>query len=73
MKNFDEWLKNIEKDYPKYQDKEGYTIGNTRALKAGWKAAMRLILTTFKCNLATEDNDELTNVYKMIESELEEK
>lgn len=73
MKAFDEWFRNIEKDYPMFQDKDGYNIGNTRALKVGWKAALELILITFKYNIATENNDELVDVYKMIEEELKEK
>lgn len=72
MTNFKVWYDNIEQDYPKYQDKDGYNIGNVPALKAGWKAAMRLILSTFKFNLSTKDDDELIDVYKMIEKELEE-
>jgi len=71
MMGFNEWYNNIEQEYPLYQDKDGYNIGNTRALKVGWKAAMELILTTFKCNLAAEDG-ELVDVYKMIEKELKE-
>lgn len=43
MKEFDKWYKNIEKEYPLYQDKDGYNIGNTRALKVGWRAALRWI------------------------------
>lgn len=41
---FNEWYKNIEKEYPLYQDKDGYNIGNTRALKIGWKAALQWVL-----------------------------
>jgi len=37
---FNEWLANIEEAYPKYQNKDGYCIGNTPALKAGWGAAL---------------------------------
>lgn len=68
--SFDEWYKNIEQEYPMYQDKDGYNIGNTRALKVGFRAALSLVLTTFKYNIATENNDELIDVYKMIEEEL---
>lgn len=71
MTEFDKWYKNIEQEYPMFQDKDGYNIGNTKALKVGWKAAMELLFTTFKCNLATKDNDELVDVYKMIEEELQ--
>lgn len=71
MKAFNNWWDNdITKEYPLYQDKDGYNIGNHGACKAGWKAAMELLLTTFKCNLATKDNDELIDVYKMVEEEL---
>ena len=70
MKEFEKFFDNIKEKYPLYQDKDGYSIGNTRALKVGWKEAMLLILTVFKYNLATEDNDELIDVYKMIEEEL---
>jgi len=71
MKEFNKWFDSIEEKYPKYQDKDGYNIGNTRALKVGWKAALMLVLFTFKYNLATESDDELIDVYKMIEKELE--
>jgi len=40
MKEFDKWFDNIEEEYPRYQDKDGYRIGNVRALRAGWKAAL---------------------------------
>jgi len=72
MQEFNKWYKNIEEKYPLYQDKDGYNIGNIRALKVGWKKAMSLVLTTFKYNLATKDDDELVDVYKMIEEELKE-
>ena len=44
MTEFDKWFAEITKAYPLYQDKDGYNIGNTRALKAGWKAALELVL-----------------------------
>lgn len=44
MRNFNEWYKNIEREYPLYQDKDGYNIGNIRALKVGWKAALKQVL-----------------------------
>lgn len=44
MMAFKVWLDNIEKEYPKYQDSEGYNIGNIRALKVGWKGALRWVL-----------------------------
>ena len=72
MKEFEKFLDNIKEKYPLYQDKDGYNIGNIGALKVGWEEAMLLILTVFKHNLATEDNDELIDVYKMIEEELKE-
>ncbi len=40
MKEFNKWFANITKEYPLYQDKDGYNIGNTPALKVGWKAAL---------------------------------
>ena len=45
MTEFDNWYNNIEKEYPLYQDKDGYNIGNIRALKVGWKAALEWALT----------------------------
>ena len=47
MTGFNEWYKNIEKEYPLYQDKDGYNIGNTRALQVGWKAALEFVLKNF--------------------------
>ena len=32
MKAFNNWFENIEKEYPLYQDKDGYNIGNLPAL-----------------------------------------
>lgn len=43
MKEFIKWYANIEKEYPLYQDKDGYSIGNYRALQAGWKAALEWV------------------------------
>lgn len=43
MQEFDKWFANITKEYPLYQDKDGYNIGNTPSLKAGWKAALKWI------------------------------
>ena len=44
MKAFNSWWDNdITKEYPLYQDKDGYNIGNTRALRVGWKAALEYI------------------------------
>lgn len=62
MIEFDKWFSNIEKDYPKYQDKDGYCIGNTRALKAGWKAALGWILNNYPDDA----------IYEIIKKELEE-
>ena len=72
MKEFDKWYDNIEKEYPMHQDKDGYNIGNIRALRVGFRGALSLVLSTFKYNIATRDNDELIDVYKMIEEELKE-
>ena len=44
MTEFDKWYKDIEKEYPLYQDKDGYNIGNIRALKVGFKAALEWVL-----------------------------
>lgn len=44
MRNFNEWYDSIEKEYPLYQDKDGYNIGNIRALRIGWKAALEQVL-----------------------------
>ena len=64
MKEFDKWYNNIEKEYPLYQDKDGYNIGNIRALKVGWKAACEHWLQVAK------DHDQ--EMEFMIEDELEE-
>ena len=40
---FDRWFAQITKEYPLYQDKDGYNIGNIRALRVGWRAALRMI------------------------------
>lgn len=41
MKEFNKWWDNdIEKEYPLYQDKDGYNIGNHGACKVGWEAAL---------------------------------
>lgn len=44
MKEFNKWFAQITKEYPMYQDGEGYNIGNTRALMVGWRAALRWVL-----------------------------
>lgn len=44
MIEFNNWYKNIEQKYPLYQDKDGYNIGNIRALRVGWKAALEWVL-----------------------------
>ena len=44
MREFDKWFAQITKEYPMYQDGEGYNIGNTRALMVGWRAALRFVL-----------------------------
>ena len=44
MTGFNERYKNIEQEYPLYQDKDGYNIGNIRALRVGWKAALEWVL-----------------------------
>ena len=50
MEAFDDWYDNIEEKYPLYQDKDGYNIGNIRALKGGWKAALGWVLNIFGAN-----------------------
>lgn len=62
MTNFNEWYKNIEKEYPLYQDKDGYNIGNMRALKVGWKAALEWIIDNYP--------DDAT--YEIVKKELRE-
>ena len=47
MTEFDKWLANIQKEYPLYQDKDGYNIGNVKALKAGYRAALEMVLKKF--------------------------
>ena len=45
MKAFDSWWDNdIKKEYPLYQDKDGYNIGNHGACKVGWRAALEWVL-----------------------------
>ncbi len=68
MKAFSNWLKNIEKDYPKYQNKDGYTIGSKPALKAGWKAALDWIYF----EIAAEPTYSRYNITKVLQKELEE-
>lgn len=51
MTEFDKWYENIEKEYPLYQDKDGYNIGNIRALKVGWKAALEWAVNELKTNV----------------------
>lgn len=50
MKEFNNWFENIEKEYPLYQDKDGYNIGNTKALKVGWKAALEWVKSRSECS-----------------------
>lgn len=47
---FNEWFDNIEKEYPMFQDKDGYNIGNTKALRVGWKAALEWVLGATQCS-----------------------
>ena len=65
MKEFDKWYKNIEQEYPMFQDKDGYNIGNTRALKVGWEAA----LMWFEDRLTESQN--LGEAFSKIVEELE--
>lgn len=51
MKAFKEFLKNIEKKYPLFQDKEGYNIANVRALKVGWREALEMVLKSKNLHL----------------------
>lgn len=55
----------MEKEYPLYQDKDGYNIGNTKALKVGWKEACKHWLQV------AQDHDQ-EEMQFMIEDELEE-
>ena len=74
MKAFNNWYGNIEKEYPLHQDKDGYNIGNTRALKVGWKAALEWILKVKKSGdkLAYYNDDILMAIESEIKKELEE-
>ncbi len=65
MKEFDKWYKNIEKEYPLYQDKDGYNIGNTKALRVGWRAA----LMWFEDRLT--ESQSLSEAFSKIVEELE--
>ena len=61
-KAFEEMLQTIEKKYPLYQDKEGYNIGNTRALAVGWREALLWYWKTAE-HLSPSD-------YELLEKEL---
>ena len=50
MTEFDKWYNNIEKEYPLHQDKDGYNIGNIRALRVGWKAALEWAFKNGYCD-----------------------
>ena len=65
MTAFNDWYKNIENEYPMFQDKDGYNIGNTRALKVGWKAALKWIE-------GVNDNAAYNDVDQAIYEELKE-
>jgi len=71
MIEFDSWYKNIEKEYPLYQDKDGYNIGNIRALKVGWKAA----LMWFEDRLSESQDlgEAFSKIVEELESEYNEK
>lgn len=45
---FNKWYNNIEKKYPLYQDKDGYNIGNVRALRVGFQGALEWVLNKMK-------------------------
>lgn len=64
---FNKWYKNIEQEYPMYQDKDGYNIGNIRALKVGWKAALEFVLSL------KQAPESVAILVKQIEEELKEK
>ena len=63
MKAFNNWWDNdITKEYPLYQDKNGYNIGNHGACKAGWKAALERVLFVYHntaLDIIEEINEEL--------------
>lgn len=73
-KEFNKWYDNIEKEYPMYQDKDGYNIGNYRALRIGWKAALRWVLSIDSgfCNCGAMNVDVDSCTYDLIEKEWKE-
>ena len=72
MTEFDKWFAQITKDYPLYQDKDGYNIGNIPALKVGWKAALEWLLAqeTVKSLLGYKEWRYIDSI--MIRNELKE-
>lgn len=73
MKEFKRWLVNdITKEYSLYQDKDGYNIGNTPALKAGWKAALEWVLNHRKPYYNIDDKKVVATDSDIIYKELEE-
>jgi len=67
---FNEWYETIEKEYPLYQDKDGYNIGNFRAIEVGWKAA----LMWFEDRLSESQNlgEAFSKIVEELESEYNE-
>ena len=70
MVEFNKWFAQITKEYPMYQDGEGYNIGNTRALMVGWRAALRMVLK--RENELKPDEWDFIDVCNAIRRELEE-
>jgi hypothetical protein len=71
MKEFDKWFAQITKEYPTYQDGEGYNIGNTRTLMVGWRAALRYIRKVGEKASGPEHNC-YYEIMESIEKELKE-
>lgn len=72
MTEFNNWYKNIEQEYPLYQDKDGYNIGNIRALRVGWKAALEWVLKRRKPCYNIEDKKVVATDSDIIYEELKE-
>lgn len=72
MIEFDKWFAQITKEYPMYQDGEGYNIGNTRALMVGWRAALRWVLKKGKPYYDINDEKVVATDSDVIYKELEE-
>ena len=65
--------KQLEEFKKRYTSKAAnfHLWSQTEIAELWWKEALIWVLTTFRHNLATKDDDELVDVSKMIEKELE--